>query len=72
VALETIAERNPDAFVSFTDEIPAFARRPEWQTIEAVREARFALVTGSEFSYPSPRALEAVQRLRTALERVNR
>ena len=72
VALETIAERNPDAFVSFTDEVPAFARRPEWQTIDAVREARFALVTGSEFSYPSPRALEAVERLRTALERVSR
>ena len=72
VAIETIAERNPDAFVSFTDEIPAFARRPEWQTIDAVREARFALVTGSEFSYPSPRALQAVARLRIALERVIR
>ncbi len=72
VAIETIAERNPDAFVSFTDEIPAFARRPEWQTIEAVREGRFALVTGSEFSYPSPRALQAVDRLRAALERVIR
>ena len=72
VTIETIAEQDPDALVSFADEIPAFAERPEWQTVVAVRERRFALVTGSEFSYPSPRALQAIRRLRVALERVSR
>ena len=58
--------------MSFTDEIPAFAERPEWQTIKAVRDGRIVLVTGSEFSYPSLRALGAVRRLRAALEGVGR
>lgn len=72
VTIETIAEQDPDALVSFADEIPAFAERPEWQTVVAVRERRFALVTGSEFSYPSPRALQAIRGLRAALERISR
>ncbi len=72
VTIETIAEQDPDALVSFADEIPGFAERPEWQTVVAVRERRFALVTGSEFSYPSPRALQAIRGLRAALERISR
>ena len=34
----------------------AFATRPEWQVVPAVREQRFLRVSGSEFNRPSPRA----------------
>ena len=72
VAIETIAARDPDVFLTFSEGLPAFAERPEWQTIAAVRRRRFVHAIGSEFEYPSPRALEAVRRLREALEAVPR
>lgn len=67
VAIETIAARDPDLFLNFGFQDPAYAARPEWQTINAVRERRFAAIDGSFFEYPSPRAFEAITRLRTAL-----
>ncbi|MCZ6917695.1 MAG: helical backbone metal receptor [Gemmatimonadetes bacterium] len=72
VALETIAVRDPDLFLNFTFQEPAFAARPEWQTIAAVRERRFAVVGGSFFEYPSPRAFDAIRELRDALAGVMR
>jgi ABC-type Fe3+-hydroxamate transport system substrate-binding protein len=67
VAIETIAARDPDLFLNFTFQEPAFAGRPEWQTITAVRERRFAVVDGSFFEYPSPRAFEAIVQMRDVL-----
>ena len=67
VSLEAIAERAPDLVLT-TSESPAFARRPEWRVIPAVRDRRFIVVTGSEFSRPSPRAPDAIRRLAAAID----
>jgi ABC-type Fe3+-hydroxamate transport system substrate-binding protein len=67
VSLEAIAARGPDLILT-TAESPGFARRPEWQVIPAVRERRFLRVSGSEYSRPSPRAPDAIQRLSHALD----
>jgi ABC-type Fe3+-hydroxamate transport system substrate-binding protein len=67
VAIETIAARDPDLFLNFTFQEPAFADRPEWQTITAVRLRRFAVIDGSFFEYPSPRAFAAIAQMRDAL-----
>jgi len=72
VAIETIAARDPDLFLNFTFQEPAFAGRPEWQTITAVRRRRFAVIDGSFFEYPSPRAFEAIAKMRDALAGVRR
>jgi iron complex transport system substrate-binding protein len=72
VAVEAIAERNPDAIVFFAEDAPSFAERPEWQTIPAVRGRRFVFLEGSEFEYPSPRAWRALATLRAALAEVMR
>ena len=71
VTIEIIAERNPD-LVLLTGGVsdPSWGSRPEWQVVPAVRQRRFVIVDGSEFSYPSFRALTAVQRLRQALAEV--
>jgi iron complex transport system substrate-binding protein len=63
VSIEAVAARNPDLIFTTTDEPPAFAGRPEWQVVPAVRNHRFLQVSGSEFSRPSPRAPEAIRRL---------
>ena len=67
VSLEAIAERAPDLVLT-TSESPAFARRPEWRVIPAVRERRFIVVTGSEYSRPGPRAPDAIRRLAAAID----
>lgn len=67
VSLEAIAERAPDLVLT-TSESPAFARRPEWRVIPAVRDRRFIVVTGSEYSRPSPRAPGAIRRLTAAID----
>ena len=67
VSLEAIAERAPDLVLT-TSESPAFARRPEWRVIPAVRDRRFIVVTGSEYSRPSPRAPGAIRRLAAAID----
>jgi iron complex transport system substrate-binding protein len=71
VAIETIAARNPDLVVLLDGEAnPAWAARPEWQVVPAVRQRRFVVVQGTEFARPTPRALAAVRRLRTLLDSV--
>ncbi len=72
VTIETIAERDPDLILFFADEAPAFTRRPEWQTVDAVRNRRFVFLQGSEFEYPSPRAFQAAQTLRRSLTEATR
>ncbi|HET7040177.1 MAG TPA: ABC transporter substrate-binding protein, partial [Gemmatimonadales bacterium] len=68
VSLETIAARDPDLVLVSDSTVPAWSRRPEWRAVRAVRERRFVLVHGSDFARPTFRALEAVRRLRAALE----
>lgn len=66
VSIETIAARDPD--VVFVVGAPAFAERPEWQVVAAVRERRFARVEGTAFQHPSFRAPAAVRELRGILD----
>ncbi len=68
VSIETIAERDPDLVLVASDTgVPAWAGRPEWRVIGAVRDSAFIVVQGSEFSRPSFRAPQAIRRLRVAL-----
>jgi len=69
ISLEAVVERDPDfLLVTSADSLPAVARRPEWQAVDAVRERRFVRVHGSEFTRPGPRTPAAVAALRRALE----
>jgi ABC-type Fe3+-hydroxamate transport system substrate-binding protein len=72
VSLETIAVRDPDVIVVLSDSAPAgppaFARRPSWQVIRAVRQRRFVTLAGSLFGRPSPRAPAAIAAFRKMLE----
>jgi ABC-type Fe3+-hydroxamate transport system substrate-binding protein len=69
VSIETIVERDADLVLIASDSgIPAWAERPEWRVVPAVRDRRFVVVTGTEFSRPSFRAPDAIRRVRTALE----
>jgi iron complex transport system substrate-binding protein len=72
VSIEAVTARNPDFVLTFDDEVPAFARQPEWQTVRAVRERRFVSAKGSEFDRPSPRAPEAVRALAARLAAAGR
>ncbi|HZB26933.1 MAG TPA: helical backbone metal receptor [Gemmatimonadales bacterium] len=63
VSIEAVAARNPDLILTTADGPSAFAARPEWRVVPAVRERRFLRVNGSEFNRPSPRAPEAIQEL---------
>jgi ABC-type Fe3+-hydroxamate transport system substrate-binding protein len=67
VSLEAIAARRPDAILA-TSPNPAFASRPEWQVVGAVRARRLVVLDGSEFSRPSPRAPAAIRRLAEAFD----
>jgi ABC-type Fe3+-hydroxamate transport system substrate-binding protein len=67
VSLEAIMARHPDAILTTTSS-PAFASRPEWQVVPAVRERRLVVMQGSEFSRPSPRAPLAIRRLAAAFD----
>jgi iron complex transport system substrate-binding protein len=71
VSLESIAARDPDVILAVSD-VPAFAARPEWQVVRAVRARRFAVVEGSEFLRPTPRAAAAVARLAAVLDSLGR
>ncbi len=67
-SIEAIAQRNPDIVLVASDSgVPAWAGRPEWQSVASVRERRFVIVAGSEFNRPSFRAPGAVRHLRAAL-----
>ncbi|MDH3458614.1 MAG: helical backbone metal receptor [Gemmatimonadota bacterium] len=67
VSIEAIAVRTPDVVLLVEESDLAVAGRPEWETITAVRERRFVRVHGSEFSWPSLRAGQAVAQLAEAL-----
>ena len=70
VSIEAVAARDPDFILTSSDSgIPAFASRPEWQAVEAVRERRFVSIDGSEFERPGPRTPSAIRTLRSRLER---
>jgi iron complex transport system substrate-binding protein len=71
VALETIVARNPHwiAVLSDSGKTPDFARRREWRSVPAVRDARFLLLQGSLFGRPGPRSAEAIAELRRMLAR---
>jgi ABC-type Fe3+-hydroxamate transport system substrate-binding protein len=67
VSLEAIAQRDPDLILAGRVSDPAFAGRPEWRVVRAVRERRFVRVAGTEFNYPGPRSPQAIRDLRAAL-----
>ena len=67
VSIEAVAARNPDLIFTTTEGPSAFASRPEWQVVPAVRERRFLRVSGSEFNRPSPRAPAAIRELTAKL-----
>jgi ABC-type Fe3+-hydroxamate transport system substrate-binding protein len=68
VSIEAVAARNPDLIFTTAEGPSAFATRPEWQVVRAVREKRFLHVTGSEFNRPSPRSPMAIRQLRARLQ----
>ena len=72
VSIEAVAARNPDLIFTTTEGPSAFAGRPEWQVVPAVREHRFLRVSGSEFNRPSPRAPAAIRQLAGRLSEVGR
>ena len=72
VSIEAVAARNPDLIFTTTEGPSAFAGRPEWQVVPAVREHRFLRVGGSEFNRPSPRAPAAIRQLAARLSGVGR
>ena len=69
VSIEAVASRDPDLILTTTAGPVAFAKRPEWQVVRAVRQRRFLPVTGSEFNRPSPRAPAAIRELTLKLQR---
>ena len=69
VSIEAVAARNPDLIFTIAEGPSAFASRPEWQVVPAVRDKRFLHVNGSEFTRPSPRAPEAIRELSAQLNR---
>lgn len=72
VSIEAVADRNPDLIFTTNEGPSAFATRPEWQAVPAVREHRFLRVSGSEFNRPSPRAPAAIRQLVARLSGVGR
>ena len=72
VSIEAVAARNPDLIFTTAEGPAAFASRPEWQVVPAIREHRFLRVTGSEFNRPSPRAPDAIRELTARMETVRR
>ena len=67
VSIEAVAARNPDMIFTTAEGPAAFASRPEWQVVRAVRNRRFLRVSGSEFNRPSPRSPQAIRELRAKL-----
>lgn len=72
VSIEAVAARDPDLIFTTIEGPSAFASRPEWQVVPAVREHRFLRVSGSEFNRPSPRAPAAIRQLAAQLEAITR
>ena len=67
ISVESAAARDPDAILTSNAALPAFATRPEWQVVRAVRERKFVHAPGSEYSRPSPRAPAAIRQLAAQL-----
>ena len=67
VSIESVVARDPDAILVLGDSTPAFATRPEWQAVSAVRARRFVFASGSQFAHPGPRAPDAIRALARAL-----
>ena len=68
VSIEAIVERDPDVVLVASDSaLPNRVDRPEWRAVPAIRDRRFLLISGSEFSRPSFRVPDAVRKLREAL-----
>ncbi len=65
ISVESAVKRNPDVVLVLGKSTPAFANRPEWQAVPAVRERRFVFADGTEFGQPSPRAPSAIRFLTT-------
>ena len=63
VSIEAVASRGPDLILTTAAGPVAFAARPEWRPVRAVRQQRFLPVSGSEFNRPSPRAPAAIREL---------
>jgi iron complex transport system substrate-binding protein len=63
VSIEAVASRDPDLILTTAAGPVAFAARPEWRPVRAVRQQRFLPVSGSEFNRPSPRAPAAIREL---------
>jgi iron complex transport system substrate-binding protein len=61
ISVESAVARNPDVVLVLGDSLPAFAHRPEWQSVPAVREHRFIYARGTMFGQPSPRAPAAIR-----------
>ena len=72
VSIEAVAARDPDLIFTTNEGPAAFATRPEWQVVPAIREHRFLRVSGSEFNWPSPRAPAAIRELTARMETVRR
>ncbi len=70
VSIETIAARDPDFLAVLSDSAapPAYASRPEWRVVRAVRERRFLFLPGQLFGRPGPRAADAIREFRQRLE----
>lgn len=68
ISLEAISARDPDLVLSTGAGDSAFAARPEWRAVRAIRERRFVHVQGSEFDRPGPRSPQAIRDLRAALD----
>ncbi|HKV74481.1 MAG TPA: cobalamin-binding protein [Gemmatimonadales bacterium] len=72
ISVEAVVARRPDLVLVSSDSEPAFAKRPEWQTVPAVRDRRFVHVNSSAFNRPSPRMPEAISELAAKLESATR
>lgn len=68
VSIEAVAARNPDLIFTTAEGPAAFATRPEWQVVPAIRRHRFLRVSGSQFNRPSPRAPAAIRELTARME----
>lgn len=72
VSIESVVARDPDAILVLGADQPAFATRPEWQPVDAVRDRRFVHADGSQFARPGPRSPAAIRALAAALDSVAR
>lgn len=72
VSAEVVLQNDPEVILAptthFQDvEISAFAHRPGWSDITAVREGQIFLIDGDQVSRCSPRLLDALQQIVTSV-----